>query len=220
MPPETPRATKPAPNSESRHERRNKMLPAALLAWALISTGIAGWMVFQPKGPSQNDIWASDAGTLLRLWRDFGFVALDTNQFLSTRDANWTWNAFNWAALSSEAVGNAAAAPGGFPSGQPLGFNGTAMCVAMQGYNYISNEAASGTDYPYILQAVATQRGIYQNLSARLDQVQYWSDGRDPLSVIGAANVTAIHTLMATLWAANMPVGYSQTGLISMICGV
>lgn len=201
--------------------RRGKALLVILLVWALAATGTVGWIVFRPAGTSQDEVWASDAAALRMLDRDFGLVALDTSQYIATRDGNWTWNAANWASISWQTVSNATAAPGGFPSGKPLGFNTTAMCVALYGYNHIHLEAiTNSSNYPYIVPSAAVQVGLYQNLSARLGLINDWSAGRSPLSVIGTNNVTAIHDLMLALWTANLGVGYGQGPIIFQECGL
>jgi len=203
-----------------RQERRKTILFAVLLVWALVSTGILAWFVFRPEGPTQSEIWAADAKTLGRLETDFGFMVLDTGEYLITNETNWTWNAVNWAYLSYATVSDAVAGPGGFPSGDPLGFNATAMCVAKYGYNWLNNEA-HGPGYQTAHSAAAIQLGLYQNLSARLSPIRGgWTPSDDPLIVIGASNVTAIRSLMTALWSANMDVGFGSRPLVSQECGI
>ena len=192
------------------------ILPIAFAVWALVSTGILGWLVLKPSGPSQSETWATDAYTLDGLKRDFDLIAFNTEKYRSTNDTNWTvnaiWrvNAVNWAFVAYYAVRDAVAAPGGFPSGQPLGFNVTAMCVAANGCNFIIYD-------PGFRQDVASAWAIYENLSARLPSL---FAGSDPLTIIGASNVSAIHTLMLALWDMYMNPGLGQGSTIANACGI
>lgn len=214
MPADPPSTVAVAPNSTESHARRRTILLVVLVVWALISTGILGWLVLNPSGPSQSEIWAADVNTLGHLRQDFGLIALDTEEYLSTNDTNWRLNALDWAFLAYYDVRDAVSARGGFPSGQPLGINTTAMCVAANGYSFIT---MGGIWYPGPHQDVATVLGTYENLSARLSSL---AAGRDPLTSIGASNVTAVHTLMTALWNMYMNPDLGQGSTITDACGI
>ncbi len=200
--------------------RRVARVLVVVLAWALVATGIVGWMVVQPKGPTQSAIWASNAATLRLLTRNFFYVASDTARYLSTLDGNWTWDALNWTYTSRDVVADAILA-GGFASGAPLGLNVTAMCVAAYGYEYlVTIDAVAGYRWPSIFEAAGAQMGVYQNLSARLANVLRVGVGEDPLVAIGADNVTTIHTLTATLWNMNLVANTGYGPIVSELCGV
>ncbi len=193
-----------------------------MLAWALIATGIVGWMALQPTGPSQNEIWNANGRAIAILTRNFFHVASDTERYLASLDGNWTWDALNWTFASWYVASGAAAAAGSFGSGDSLGLNTTAMCVAAYGYEYtVFVEAHAGHNYPTILQAAAAQRDVYQNLSARLaNMLDMWGDGEDPLGAIGTANVTAIRVLTSTLWSSNLATGLGFGPSVSQSCGI
>ncbi len=219
MPAEVPSAVSASRSSAGPQERRKRLLLTALLAWALVATGLLAWLVLKPAGPSQSEVWAANAKTLDRLERDFGFIALDTEEFLATSERNWTWNAVNWAFLSYYTVWNAINAPGGFPAGQPLGFNVTAMCVAAYGYNVLDNNAQI-IDQPGIHYAAVHQLGLYQNLSERLSGISGWGLGTDPLTAIGMSNITAAHNLMTALWTTNLTDYYGIGPIVAQECGL
>ncbi len=182
-----------------------------------MSTGALAWLVLKPAGPSPSEIWAADVKTLDRLGRDFTIIALDTEEFLATYDRNWTLNAVNWASLSYYTVADAMNAPGGFPAGEPLGFNATAMCVATYGYNLLNANAQEIT-YPTVHGAAVAQLGLYQNLSARVPEALV--SGMDPLIAMGPSNVTAVHDLMVTLWTVNLTDYYGMGPVVAQECSL
>ena len=218
----TAQPVEPGPREGERKQRSRRALVAALLAWALVATGIAGWMSLEPREPSQNDVWGSNGRALGQLARDVLFVASDTSRYLSTLDGNWTWDALNWTVTSEWVTQDAIASPGGFALGGSLGFNATAMCAAAYGYEYLVFFAAhAGQNYSSVFQAAAFQMDIYRNLSARLSDFLYlWSEGMDPLAAIGAANVTAVQALMATLWRLNIADIPGYGPIVSLNCGI
>ncbi len=204
--------------NEQRRTRRRRMLVAALVAWALVATSLLGWITLEPRGPSQDAVWSVDAYALMHLERYLTFVAMDTDRWISTRDFNWTLDAVNWDYVSWETVSNATASPGGFPSGQRLGFNVTGMCVAAYGYNYNIVLEVNAPGGPPV-QLAATQASLYENLSARLSSIQLWGPGRDPLDAMGEGNVTAIRTLMLTLWTNNQDSARGMGPILTQLCG-
>ena len=199
--------------------RRKTTLPVALLAWALASTGVLAWLVLRSAGPLRSDVWAADAKTLDRLGQDFGLIALDTGEFLATDEGNWTLNAVSSAFLSYATVLDAIVAPGGFPTGRPLGFSATAMCVAAYGYNLLYSNARD-ISFPTGHDVAALLVELSRNLSERLSGLSRAGAGIDPLTAIGASNVTAVHDLMTTLWTANLTDYYVIGPIVAQECGI
>lgn len=171
--------------------------------WALVSTGVAAWILLRPASPTQTDIWRSDEYLLGLLGSDFQRTAQSLAQLVLTHDRNWSLAAEEWVENARALIGHAPDDPGGFPSALALGFNATGMCVASGILEALDQQFASGYFYPSNLAEAEGQRSAYENLTTRMEVVRIGlKPGENPLDTLGTADVTAIHQLLTSMWSA------------------
>lgn len=158
----------------------------------MVATGILGWTLAAPSGPSRSAIWDSDARVLIQLEVLFGLTKDSLGQWVATQNLSFGEDALNLTiAASGDASIGELYGPGSFPSGAALNLTAKRLHCDYAGLFYmvgISQPGGLSGNSELAWQLAALSR-MYGNLSLML-RVSW--GGLDPLSQLGAEKVAAI----------------------------
>lgn len=171
------------------------ILIALLMTWAVLATGVLGWIITAPRGPSPATIWDSDARVLGQLGLVFGLTRNSLLHWIVTGNRTFGLDALNLSVAASDVAATADKyGPGNFPSGTVLNLTASMLYCDYAGLFYqVAGSGAPGAGAPQVGSEIWIISGLYGNISDLLYNRLAWG-GQDPLSQLGAQRVTAIRT--------------------------
>ncbi|HYM38673.1 MAG TPA: hypothetical protein VEY12_00815 [Thermoplasmata archaeon] len=200
------RIEEPRPKSRT---RRTQVLIAALVAWAAVATGILGWTLSVPSGPSQTAIWDSDARVLLQLDGLFGLTQDSLRQWATSQNLPFGLDALNLTVAASGAASfGELYGPGHFASGAALNLTAKLLHCDYAGlFNLVSLSQPGGlSSRPWLAGELDVISRLYGNLSLMLRVT--WG-GNDPVAQLGAQTVAEIRAQADALHSLNA--GYAHS---------